>query len=116
MAVSELGRNLFYLDLITSGINCPSEIELRGSSGLLIDGLALVSAIGRPSGPQTFGDFAESFQAAVLQAGSRYQQIHVIFDRYQEDSIKSRTRERRTKSSRPIRRVIEDGSVPLPHS
>jgi len=94
-------------DLITSGINCPSEIELRGSSGL-----ALVSAIGRPSGAQTFGDF----QAAFLQAGSHYQQIHVIFDRYQEDSITSRTRERRTKSTRPIRSVIEDGSVPLAHS
>jgi len=92
-------------DLITIGINCPSEIELRGSSGLLIDGLDLVSATGRPSGAQTFGDFAQSFQAAVLQPGSRYQQIHVILDWCQEDSIKSGTRERRTKSTRPIRRV-----------
>ena len=57
--------------LITSGINCPSEIELRGSSCLLIDCLALVSAIGRP--------FADSFQAAVLQAGSRCQHIHGIY-------------------------------------
>jgi len=65
----------------------------------LIDGLALVSAIGSA---QTFGDFAESFQAAVLQAGSRYQQIHVIFEQYQGDSIKSGTRERRTKFTRPI--------------
>ena len=68
MAVSES----VLADLITSEINCPSEIELQGSSCLLIDGLALVSAIGRPSGPQTFGDFADSFQAAVLQAGSCY--------------------------------------------
>ena len=73
-------------------------------------------AIGRPSGAQRFGDFADSFQAAVLRAGSRYQLIHVIFERYQEDSIRSGTRKRRTKSTRPIRRVIEDGSVPLPHS
>jgi len=69
--------------------------------------MALVSV---PSGAQMFGDFAESFQAAVLQAG------YVIFDRYQEDSIKSGMRERCTKSTFPIRRVIEDGSVPLPHS
>jgi len=60
------GQTSVLADLITSGTNCPSEIELQGSSGLLIDGLALVSAIGRPSGAQTFGDFAESFQAAVL--------------------------------------------------
>ena len=63
-----------------------------------------------------FGDFAESFQAAVLQAGSRYQQIHVIFDRYRGDSIKSGTRERHIKFTRPIRRAIEDGSVSLLHS
>jgi len=72
------GQKSVLADLITSGINCPSEIELQSSLGLLIDGLALVSAIGRPSGAQTFGDFVESFQAAVLQARTRYQQIHVI--------------------------------------
>ena len=110
------GQKSVLADLITSGIHCPSEIELQGSLCLLTDGLALVSEIGKPSGAQTFGDFAHSFQAAVLQAGARYQQIHVIFDRYQEDSIKSGTRERCTKSTRPIRLVIEDGSVPLPHS
>lgn len=110
------GQKSILADVITSRMNCPFRIELRGSSGLLIDGLALVSAIGRPPGSQTFGDFAESFQAAALQPGSRYQQIHVVFDHYQEDSIKSGTRERRTTSTRPIRRVIEDGSVPLPHS
>ena len=71
------GKKSVLADLITSGINCPSEIELQGSSCLLIDGLALE----RPSGAQTFGDFTDSFQTAVLQAGSRYQQIHVIFDR-----------------------------------
>ena len=109
------GQNSVLADVITSGMNCPRAIELGGSAGLLIDGLALVSAIGRSSGAQTCGDFAESFQAAALQAGSRYQQIHVVFDRYREASIKSGTRERRTKSTRHIRRVIEDGSVPLPH-
>ena len=66
-------------DLITSGINCPSEIELQGGSCLLIDGLELVSEVGRPSVTQKFKDFADSFQTAVLEAGSRYQHIHVIF-------------------------------------
>jgi len=105
------GQKSVLADLITSGINCPCEIELQGSSCLLIDGLALVSA----SGAQTFGDFADSFQTAALQAGSCCQQIHVIFDQYREDSIQSGTRERRAKSTRPIRRVIEDDSFPLPH-
>ena len=90
------GQKSVLADLITSGKTCPSEIELQGSSCLLIDGMALVSAIGRPSGARMRGDFANSFQAAVLQAGSRYQQIHNIFDRYQKEYIKSGTRERRT--------------------
>ena len=43
-----------------------NKTELQGSSCLWIDGLALVSAIGRPSGAQMFGAFVGSFQAAVL--------------------------------------------------
>jgi len=96
------GQKSVSADLITSGINCPSEIGLQGSSGLLIDGLALVSAIGRPSGAQTFGDFAESFQAAVLQAGSHYQQIDVIFDRY---SIKIPSRFHQVRNERKTDKV-----------
>ena len=64
------GKKSVLADLITSGINCPREIELQGSSCLLIDGLALVSAIGRPSVTQKVGDFADSFETAVLLAGS----------------------------------------------
>jgi len=105
------GQKSVLADLITSGINYPSEIEFQGSSGLLIDGLALVSAIGRPSVAQTFGGFAESFQA-----GSCYQQINVLFDQYQEDSIKLGMRERHTKFTCLIQHAIEDGSVPLPGS
>ena len=41
------GQKSVLVDVITSGINCPSEIELLGNSCLLIDGLALVSAIHR---------------------------------------------------------------------
>ena len=120
VALAEMNGNLrsgqksVLADIRTTGTNCSSEIQLQGSSCLLIDGLALVAAIGRPSGAQTFGDFADGFQAAVHQASSRYQLVHVIFDRYQEDFIKSGSRKRRTKSARPIRRVIENRSVPLP--
>ena len=105
------GQKAVLADLITSRINSPSEIELQGSPCLLIDGLALVSAIGRPSGAQIFGDFPDSFQAAFLQAGSCYQQSHFIFDGYQEYFIKSGMSKRRTKSTCPIRRVIDKTSL-----
>ena len=48
------------------------------------------------------------------QARSANQQICVVFVRYRKDSIKSDTRERHTKTFRPIRKVTEGGSVPLP--
>ena len=50
------GQKAILADIRTSGINCPSEIQLHCSSCLLIDGLALVAKIGRPSGAQTLGD------------------------------------------------------------
>ena len=37
-----------------------------------------------------------------------------IFDRYIENSIKSGTRKNRSKRSRPIRKVLNDRTVPLP--
>ena len=67
--------------------------------------------MGRPSGAQALGDFL----SAALEAGSRCQRIHVIFDRHREDFIKSGTKKRCTKSARPTRRIIEDGSGPLPN-
>jgi len=59
------GQKSVLADLITSGINCPSKIELQGSSGLLIDGLALVSAIGRPSGAETFGGLCRELSSSM---------------------------------------------------
>ena len=52
----------------------------------------------------------------MLKAGSRYDQIHVLFDRYERSSIKAGTRERRTKATRPVRRVIENENVPVPNN
>lgn len=73
--------------------------------------MALVVAIGKHSGAQSFGDPGNKFQAAVLGAGARYQQIHVVFDRY---SIKAGARERRSRTTRPIRRAIDNPNAPLP--
>lgn len=40
----------------------------------------------------------------------------MTFDRYRETSIKRATRKKRSRGHAPIRRIIEDGSVPLPKS
>lgn len=101
-------------DVLTSGIICPAEIAVEGNSSLIIDGQALVVALGKPQGAVTFGDLADTFVKSVLQSAAHFQRVDVTFDRYDSTSIKDQTRQKRSKETRPIRRVIEDRSVPLP--
>ena len=48
------------------------------------------------------------------KAANAFDRVDVVFDRYQEFSIKIGTRVKRTKKLRPIRRLIENKDVPLP--
>jgi hypothetical protein len=50
---------------------------------------------------------------ARLKSG--YSRVDVLFDRYQETSIKDGTRANRVGSSQPIKRKIDSGTVKLPH-
>ena len=102
-------------DILTEHVVCPDEIELHDTSScLIIDGQALVVSLGMPDNAVTFGDLADTYVRAVLKVGTSYQRIDVVFDRYMEETIKGATRTRRTKSARPIRRLIESRDVPLP--
>ena len=73
-------------------------------------------ALGRPSDCNTFDDLGDKFVKAVLASGKDFYRIDVTFDRYRETSIKCATRKKRSPGHAPIRRIIEDGSVPLPKS
>ena len=81
---------------------------------LIIDGQALVVAIGKPAALITFGDLVNTFVQAVLNAGAFFNRIDVVFDRYYKVSIKSATRTRCSQGTRPIKRVIENVNVPMP--
>ena len=61
---------------------------------LVINGQALLVAMGKPNNAVTFGDLADTY---VLKVGSKYQRIDVVFDRYREETIKGTTRKRRMK-------------------
>ena len=78
--------------------------------------MALLVRMGKLPGTQTFGDYAIAFHTALSNAGTPYQEIHDVFDRYLDDSIKLGTTQRRTKTTCPIRRVFENDSVPLPQN
>lgn len=103
-------------DVMTKDVTCPPEITLDRTSCLVIDGQALVVALGKPSGVSNFGELGDAFVLNVSHAGRSFDRIDVTFDRYRETSIKAGTRKKRSKHSRPIRRVVEDSSVPIPNN
>jgi hypothetical protein len=103
-------------DVLLEGITCPRTIRLEGTSSLLIDGQALVNKIAKPAEAKTFGDVATIFVSTVLKSGMSYDEVHLIFDRYRDESIKQGTRDKRGKGIHPVRRVIEDCHVPLPNN
>lgn len=123
VALAEVNGNLrsgskaVLSQLLTPDVPCPPALcsdELGDEATLIIDGQALIIAIGKPQGASTFGDLADTFIAGVLQSGASYHRVDVLFDRYYEVSIKSGTRKRHSHGSRPIRRRIESRDVPLP--
>ena len=71
-------------------------------------------ALGKQPGIRTFGEYANMFAGAVFKMGEHCQRIDVVFDRYQELTIKAGTRIKRKQRNRPIRCKIENKSVPLP--
>lgn len=78
--------------------------------------MALVVALGKPAELITFRDLGDAFVRTVLRLGRSFQRTDVTFDQYKMQSTKSETRKKRSTHSRPIRRVITDGSVPLPNN
>ena len=81
----------------------------------IIDGQALVQAIGKSKRAKTFADLADVFVQAVFRyANGNCTRVDVVFDRYDGESIKTGARNKRAGSARrPIRRIIESGDVPL---
>ncbi|CAH3166947.1 unnamed protein product [Porites lobata] len=108
------GNKSVLIELLSGGMEYTLVTPVTGRSTLVIDGQALVMALGRPTECNTFDDFADRFLKAVLFCGKDYDRIDVAFDRYRETSIKCATRKKRSRGHAPIRRVIEDGTVPLP--
>ena len=83
---------------------------------VIIDGHALIQALGKPKESHTFGDYSDIFLHAVTKYHRANQtRVVVTFDRYiEKESIKAATRHKRTGKKRPIRKLIEGPDVPLP--
>ena len=97
-----VGNKSLLADVLSENVNTPAEIELNGSTCLVIHGQALVMSLGKPNGVATFGGFADLFIRTVLHMGESFDRIDVCFDRYDALSIKDGTRLKRTKGSKPV--------------
>ena len=64
----------------------------------------------------TSGCSGHTRQRSALKAGYRYERIDIVFDRHQEETIKATNKKQRIKSTRPIRRPIEECDLPLPQN
>ncbi|XP_051232747.1 uncharacterized protein LOC127350304 [Dicentrarchus labrax] len=102
------------VNILTKHIQTPADVPLQEPSCFLIDGQALVMALGKPPDITTFGNYANKFADTVLKMAEKYQRVDVVFDRYHDESIKTGTRKKRKQRHRPVRREIVNDSVPLP--
>ena len=82
----------------------------------IIDGHAMIQALGKPAGCVTFGDYADIFLNSVLRNFDETStRVDVVFDRYLgRTSIKTSTRGKRIGKRRPIRKLVSGPEVPLP--
>lgn len=105
-------------DILTEELNLKGEIPKSNKrSCILVDGMALIQSITKPDGAKTFGDFADIFIAKVINNFSALtSRVDILFDRYMKSSIKSGSRDQRTGSIQPIRRVIDNRDIKLPHN
>ena len=81
------GNKSVLAELVTTDVNCPTSITLEGTSGLIIDGQALVVAIKTPEQAKTFGDLCDIFVSTVFRKGTSYARIDVLFDRYRNTPL-----------------------------
>jgi hypothetical protein len=70
--------------------------EVSTKKVIVVDGMAVVQAMGKPTWVQTCGQWAEHFLATLENQTKDYDEIHLVFDRYDvSNSLKEATRKRR---------------------
>ena len=101
--------------ILENGVSVEVLPESSLKTCFIIDGQALVQAIGKPFGAKSFGNLADVFNATVFSHfNQQCQRIDVVFDRYRNTSIKSGARTRREGQVRSIRRKIDSRNIPFP--
>jgi len=84
------GSKAILVDVLTADVPCPDHLKLTDldtDPTIVIDGQAMIVALGKPKAAKTFGDYADSFIETIIKSGQQFKRIDVIFDRYYETSI-----------------------------
>ena len=84
-------------ELLRSGTAHPRVTPIAGKSTLIVNGQALVMALGRPSNCNTFEDLGDKFAC-----GKDFYRIGVTFGRYRVTSIKCATGKKHSRGHVPI--------------
>ena len=86
----QTGSKAILVDVLTADVPCPDHLKLTDldtDPTIVIDGQAMIVALGKPKAAKTFGDYADSFIETIIKSGQQFKRIDVIFDRYYETSI-----------------------------
>ena len=73
--------------------------------------MAVVNRIKKTQDIETCKDLAASFTKIVLYEAKDYEEIRMIFDRYQENSIKDQTRNKRTQGTYIRYKIADDTKI-----
>lgn len=88
-----------------------SQTGLDNENCTVIDGMAVVQEMGKPQWVKTCSDLADHFCTRIQQKGSRYKEVHVVFDRYDlPKSLKEATRKKRAGSQKSIIYQVADNT------
>ena len=103
------------LSLLGEDVSHTNLPKSQASTCIIMDGMTMVQALGKPKGAETFGDYASIFSVAI-NANFRdlHNRVDVVFDSYKDISIKEAARQRRTGKTGSIRREISSRDLKLP--
>ncbi len=77
----------------------------------VIDGMAVVQSMGKPTWVKTCAQWADHFLATLDSKANDYDEVHLVFDRYDvPNSLKQATRERRLAGNLPITYHVSDNT------
>ena len=78
---------------------------------IILDGMAVVNQIKKTSQIKTCKDLAGAFIQKVLYESRGHEEVRMIFDRYQENSIKDPTRSKRTQGVTIRYKISDDTNI-----